>query len=359
MGLYRRKRSRYWWISYTVEGVQKFELTKTTSKDLARRILKKREGEIALGLFKVGWPGERITFGQLTEEFRRSHTSTLSAKSQRNHQLFSNNLTAFFGEHCLTEISQKMVEDYRDSRRRQPTKCNSRRIVKGASVNRELEYLRCMLQFALDRKYIPDNPASRVKHFDERRERPIKRMLNAEEEQKILAAAPPYLRIGIILLVQTGGRTYSEGFALRWDQVDLENGVIHLGGEVKTEASAQPVPLTDLACQVLKRWRVELGLKSPYVFPSPKDPAKPIGSVKRAWRTTLKKAGVPYLPIYHLRHVFCTRLSWVAPDAVVQRAMRHSSPETKQRYQLGMVEQVRENIERANRRAYEGRQVFL
>jgi integrase len=138
----------------------------------------------------------------------------------------------------------------------------------------------------------------------------------------------------------------------------LENGVIHLGGEVKTEASAQPVPLTDLACQVLKRWRVELGLKSPYVFPSPKDPAKPIGSVKRAWRTTLKKAGVPYLPIYHLRHVFCTRLSWVAPDAVVQRAMRHSSPETKQRYQLGMVEQVRENIERANRRAYEGRQVL-
>jgi hypothetical protein len=35
------------------------------------------------------------------------------------------------------------------------------------------------------------------------------------------------------------------------------------------------------------------------------------------------------------RHVFCTRLSEVAPDAVVQRAMRHTSPETKRRYQLG------------------------
>jgi len=41
------------------------------------------------------------------------------------------------------------------------------------------------------------------------------------------------------------------------------------------------------------------------------------------------KAEVPYFPIYNLRHVFCTRLSWVAPDAIVQRAMRHSSPETK------------------------------
>ena len=59
-----------------------------------------------------------------------------------------------------------------------------------------------------------------------------------------------------------------------------------------------------------------------------------------------------YFPIYHLRHVFCTRLSWVAPDAVVQRAMRHSSPETKRHYQLGMVEQVRQNLEKANERVY-------
>jgi len=90
------------------------------------------------------------------------------------------------------------------------------------------------------------------------------------------------------------------------------------------------------------------------VFPSPRKSGKPIRSVKRAWRTALKKAGVPYFPIYNLRHVFCTRLSWVAPDAVVQRAMRHSSPETKRHYQLGMVDQVREGIERANERAYQG-----
>jgi hypothetical protein len=38
--------------------------------------------------------------------------------------------------------------------------------------------------------------------------------------------------------------------------------------------------------------------------------------------------------------------------------MRHSSPETKQRYQLGMVEQVRKNMEKANRRVYRGSQVL-
>jgi len=66
----------------------------------------------------------------------------------------------------------------------------------------------------------------------------------------------------------------------------------------------------------------------------------------------LEKAKVAYFPIYHLRHVFCTRLSWVAPDAVVQRGMRHSSPETKRHYQLGMVEQVGQNLEKANERVY-------
>ena len=32
--------------------------------------------------------------------------------------------------------------------------------------------------------------------------------------------------------------------------------------------------------------------------------------------------------------------------------MRHSSPETKRHYQLGMVEQVRQNLEKANEKVY-------
>ena len=181
MGLYRRKRSRFWWISYTVEGVQRFQSTKTTSKELARKIVKKREGEIALGLFGAGWAGDRMNFRQLTEEFVRSHTSTLSIKSQRNHRIFMKNLQGFFGERRLTAINQQMVEEYRDYRRQQPLKWHPERITKGATVNRELECLQCMFQFAVRRRYIPENPGSEVRHFDERRERPIKRMLTVEE----------------------------------------------------------------------------------------------------------------------------------------------------------------------------------
>jgi integrase len=98
----------------------------------------------------------------------------------------------------------------------------------------------------------------------------------------------------------------------------------------------------------LQAWKKEAGSTSEYVFPSP---VLPISTVKTVWKTTLKRAGVPAFPIYNLRHVFCTRLSEVAPDAVVQRAMRHTSPETKRHYQLGMADQVRNAEDKANKPA--------
>jgi integrase len=335
-----------------LNGEHHYESTKTTSKELAIKIWKHRESEITLGLFKVGWQGERIAFGQLCDEFERAHFAGLAENTVRGHRTYLKYLKAFFGECKLDRITVEMVEKYRDQRRHQPAKLNPNRTIKGATVNRELECLKCVLDLALKRKYIPENPASTVKHFNEFREQPVRRMLTVEEEQRILEAAPPHLRVAIILLTQTGGRTYSEGFSLRWDQVDLASKLIRLDNDVKTPGSSEPVPLSEYACEVLQAWCKEQASKSPNVFPSPICPDRPISTVKTAWHATLRRAGVPQFPLYTLRHVFCTRLSEFAPDAVVQRAMRHTSPETKRRYQLGMADQVRQAMEKANESAY-------
>ena len=358
MGLYKRGGSRFWWMSYTMNGEQHFESTKTPSKDLATRIWKKRESEIVLGLFKVGWPGERITFEHMCADFERSHFAGLTENTVRGHRTYLKQLKAFFGESKLDRITAEMIEKYRDQRRQQSSTLNPNRNIKGATVNRELECLKCVLDLDVQRKYVPENPASTVKHFNEFRERPVRRMLTVEEEQHILDAAPPHLRVAIILLTQTGGRTYSEGFSLRWDQVDLANKLIHLDNNVKTSGSSEPVPLSEYACDVLRVWNKEQASKSPFLFPSPHRPGRPVSTVKTAWKATLRRAGVPHFPIYNLRHVFCTRLSGVAPDAVVQRAMRHTSPETKRHYQLGMADQVRQAMEKANKKAYGRGQVL-
>lgn len=67
---------------------------------------------------------------------------------------------------------------------------------------------------------------------------------------------------------------------------------------------------------------------------------------------------VSYFLIDKLRRVFCTRFRWVAPDAVMQRTMQHSSPEKKRHDQLGKVDQVRESIERANEQAYQAQKDY-
>jgi len=339
-------------------GEQVWESTRTTSRNVALRIWKKREAEAALGKFKVDWPGQRIVFESMCKEFEQSHFASIAEGTIQGYRAYLKHMKAFFGGRVLTNITTRLVEEYRDHRRRQPSIRYKGRTLKGATVNRELECLTCLLDLAVGRKYIPENPARAVKHFNELRERPAKQMLTLEQEDRILKAARPHLRVGIILLVQTGGRTYSEGFRLRWDQIDWENRLIRFGNDVKTPGSCEPLPLTDLAFRVLRKWKEESRPDSPFIFPSPRKPDRPIRSVKTAWRATLKRAGVPHFPIYNLRHGFCTRLSWVAPDAVIERAMRHTSPETKRIYQLSMVEQVREAMEKANQRVY-GERVFI
>ena len=348
MGIYKRKGSRYYWMSYTLDGIQQRVSTKTTSKALAVKISKRREGEIALGVFRVGWAGERMRFEDLCEEYRESHVSSLSNSSKDAFKSHEKHLVRFFGGRMLSEIDTPMIERYKNDRHQQRTKHNPDRTVKGATVNRELETLQCMMKMAVQRKYIGGNPASGIEHFPELRERPPKKRIAPEEFGRILEKSPPHLRVGILLLEQTGNRTYSELFSLTWSQIDLDAGIIRFDVPLKTKASGEPEPLSRLALDVLRWWKAQMNGISDFVFPSPRDPTKPIRSVKTAWRNTLKRAGIPHFPIYHLRHNFCTRVGRVASDAVVTKAMRHSSVETKRHYQLGMVEEVREAMNRAN-----------
>ncbi len=261
-------------------------------------------------------------------------------------------LVNFFSGRMLTDISTDGIREYRDFRRQQPLKNRADRTVKGATVNRELETLQGLFKLAVQRSYIQTNPTLNVEHFPEVRERPAKKRITTEEYLRILEKAPAYLRVGILLLEQTGNRTYSELFTLRWEQVDLDAGVISFNTPLKTAESDTAHPLSDLAVKALRWWREQTLRGNPFIFPSPRLSDQPIRNVRKAWAKTLEDAEVGYFPIYQLRHAFCTRVSKVASDAVVTKAMRHSSAETKRRYQSGMVEEVREAMNLANTEAF-------
>ena len=352
MGIFRRPGSRFYWMSYTMNGEQYQESTKTATHAVAMKIWKHREAEVALRLFQVGWPGERITFDHLCDEYHESHVKNLSDNSKAAFENSKRQLMKFFSCRMLTDISSDVIREYRDLRRRQPLKNRADRTVKGATVNRELETLQGLFKLAVQRSYIHADPMLNVEHFPETRERPAKRRISTKDYVRILESAPAYLRVGILLLEQTGNRTYSELFSLRWEQVDLDAGVISFNVQLKTEGSDTAHPLSDLAVKILRWWKDQTVQGSPFIFPSPRVPDQPIRNVRKAWAKTLKDAKITYFPIYNLRHAFCTRLSKVASDTVVTKAMRHSSAETKRRYQLGMVEEVREAMNLANTETY-------
>jgi hypothetical protein len=64
--LYRRK--KVYWIKYYRNGKPYFESTHSKKKGVAKRLLKKREGEISEGKL----PGiyfDKVTFDELAEDF--------------------------------------------------------------------------------------------------------------------------------------------------------------------------------------------------------------------------------------------------------------------------------------------------
>ena len=158
MGLYKKSRSPYLWMSYSADGEQVWESTKTTSRTAAVQIWKQREAELALGKFKVGWPGKRIEFEEICEEFERSHFAAISEGTIKGYRAYLKHINAFFEGYVLTDITTKLVEQYRDHRRQQPSVRYKGRTLKGSTVNRELECLTCALDLAVHRQYIAETP---------------------------------------------------------------------------------------------------------------------------------------------------------------------------------------------------------
>jgi integrase len=96
--------------------------------------------------------------------------------------------------------------------------------------------------------------------------------------------------------------------------------------------------------------------KSEYLFPTPSNRAKKpyITSLRRIWEKTLRRARVPYFPIYHLRHTFATRLSTGGvADHFVTQMLRQGDSRVFKRYSQAKLMMMREALQKLDRNANE------
>jgi len=201
-------------------------------------------------------------------------------------------LTDYFRGMYLSKITRRQVEDYRSTRLEAQT--YRKRTIKPRSINREIALLRRMFNEAVEYGYLDNNPASRIKMFDE----PKKELVipSNDELDNLIRAAAPHLRPIIILAVQTGMRQ-GEILNLRWRDVDLEKRSIYLS---KTK-SGKPrrVPLTDFVVDILGR----LKSASEHIFLNP-DTGRPIQCLRTGYTAACRRAGFKDFTFHDLRH--CT-----------------------------------------------------
>jgi integrase len=159
-------------------------------------------------------------------------------------------LAAFFGASRLGHISVARIEEFKQVRRADE--------VKTATLNRDLRFLAQILKQAERERFIGRSPFDLAKFFgNEARDRRKPRIFSYEEQEKLLAVAPPRIRVLTVLGVETGIRT-GEMTNLRWEDVDFLHDSLRVV-KSKSIAGIRAVPLSPLAKAELLQWRSLVG----------------------------------------------------------------------------------------------------
>jgi integrase len=98
------------------------------------------------------------------------------------------------------------------------------------------------MRLAERKRLISRNPFLEVDFLKQKNQREP-HILTFEEEERILAVAPPFLRVLVVLILETGMRSHREALALMWDAFNFANDSIRVR-ESKTRAGIRNIPLT-------------------------------------------------------------------------------------------------------------------
>jgi integrase len=331
--LYRR--GRIWWMACVADGRQRCESTGETNRRLAQEKLNIRLAEIAQGRFDVLKPSP--TLSAWSEKYLRS---VQLDNTRRRYASSRANLITFFGKETkLAHISAARIEEFKRDRRAEE--------IKAATLNRDLRFLSQILKQAEQERYIARNPFDSGKFFlNESKERRKPYILSWAEQEKLLAVAPPRIRVLTVLGVETGMRT-GEMLGLKWEEIDFLNDRLRVE-QSKSVSGIRSLRLSGFCKSELLRWRNLIGPEySERVFPGFSNRRHPLQGGRKAWASALKKAGIPFFPIYNLRHAFASRMTAAGVSPItIARMLGHSSTQIVPRYAQVLDQNVFDAMEK-------------
>lgn len=228
-----------------------------------------------------------------------------------------------FGSHRLDRISSAMVHRWFDH--------YSRTAPGGA--NHCLKILRQIFRHAVACHHIDSNPARSVR--PNRRRKPT-RFLSSEELDRLHRTLDRHdhetprrpsqrQQIDIIRLLLLTGCRKNEIVRLRREEVSGD--CLHLAD---TKTGPRTVFLNEEARTIIDR---RISDNSDFVFPSPRDPGRPLHDELALWYTIRREAGIEDVRLHDLRHTYASHaVMHGTPLTVVSRLLGHSRPTMTMRY---------------------------
>jgi integrase len=344
------KRREIWWTRFTSHGERFQRSLETSNKQEAMVRERKMIAEAEAGhLSAVATDFSRLTFGDaikqhLTDRKKDVSLKTgkiLAANTRKTEAERAVPLTAHLGSFPVRKFTSTLVTNYVN--RRLETVAN-------ATVCRELDLIRAILRKANVWSRIADR-VPRVRPSNEQ----VGRAFSAEELARIEAAAktrPGWrnCRLAFTLCVNTSMRP-AELRSLQWQDIDFVEKTLTLR-DSKTPKGRRTIPLNDAAFEAVQELRrdamILAGGFSPadwFVLPG-EDPTAPVGSWRKAWKSLLEKACVPYTRFYDSRHTAVTKFlsNPEASEQAVKSVVGHVSQQMLDRYSHIRIEAKRRAV---------------
>jgi integrase len=181
-----------------------------------------REGRIKRGNYEVLERQEKTSFNKLVDLYEKEGDRKRYILQFRG--IYKNH----FGEKRLSQITKRDLFKFKDELKATPKQRGGEEVT-DSNVNRALAGLRRLFNFAVSREYMEDNPFPKTSKsglfYSEKKG--LRNFFTEEQMERIVNASPEWLRPMILTSYYTGLRA-GELLSLKWEWIDLENGIIYL-----------------------------------------------------------------------------------------------------------------------------------
>jgi len=292
-----------WWARFRHVRVSlnKWGNREIESKTEAQAVLDDLRKAVRAGTFDargIKPPKEQqsLTFREFAKTYKERHVQAKGLAMAKTIDYRLKPLLNVFGDRPLAEIRTADVEDFIAGLKK-PRVVNRLpgRKLTPASINRSLQLLRHMFNWAVGREYLDRTPFRRGTETlirKEREDNKRRRRISEEEETRLLSVAPSHLRSMIIAALDTGMRR-GEMLALRFADVDFGRKLITLRGTTTKSKKTRIVPIPTARLEAVFKWlRLDAAGEEKAAETSvfSNETGEPIRNFRKTWVLTVLRA---------------------------------------------------------------------